>query len=749
MRKLMWFTIGFLAACTFCSYFYITGLLLCAGLIACMAILLGFLSRKHAYLTVISLILLGCSLGFGWCWVYDSAYLSDARSMDGQTAQATVTISDYGEPSQYGMVADGRTSINGKTYSVRVYLQDEVALSPSDVVSGIFQFRYTALGGSKEPTNLRTEGTILLLYPRSDISVTRAKQRELRDYPAIWRREISARLHQALPADAAGFATALLLGDRSGIDYQTNTAFKVSGISHIIAVSGLHVTILYGLFYTLTLRNRYLAGIVGIPILILFAAVVGFTPSITRACIMQILVLIAMMANKEYDPPTSLAFAVLVMLMANPMTAASVSFQLSVSCMVGIFLFSGKISHWLQERRFFRRMKGRKLVVKCKSWFISSIAVTVSASTLTTPLVATYFGTISLVSILTNLLTLWVVSFIFHGLLIVCILSLFSTAIATAFGWILTWPIRYVLITAEILSGFPLAAVYTKSIWIVLWLALCYGLLVLFILSKKKRPLLFACIGTVSLCIALLTSWILPLSDSYRMTVLDVGQGQCILLQSEGKTFMVDCGGNTDSYAADQAAEFLLSQGISRLDGIILTHYDADHAGGVQNLLSRIPADALYIPDISDGGNIKIALMALPLPVHVLSSDIKITFGNAEMTIFASETTNAGNESGLSILFRRESCDILITGDKGQLGEMLLLHHAKLSQVDVLVAGHHGSAASTSEELLAKTLPKTVMISAGRNNPYGHPSPALLSRLEAWGCTVYRTDLMGTIIYRG
>lgn len=749
MRKLMWFGIGFLAACTFCSYFYIPGLLLCAALILAMALLLGFLSRKHVYLAVISLMLLGCSLGFGWYWVYDSAYLADARSMDGQIAPATVTISDYGEPSTYGIAAEGRVLINDKTYSVRVYLDEEVSLSPSDTVSGIFKFHYTALGGSKASANFSTEGTMLLLYPQSDTLVSSAVKCGWRDYPAVWRREIKNRLQQALPADTSGFAVALLLGDRSSIDYQTNTAFKVSGISHIIAVSGLHVSILFGLIYTLTLRKRYLTGLLGIPLLILFTAMVGFTPSVTRACVMQILMLVAMMANKEYDPPTALAFAALAILVCNPMTAASVSFQLSISCMIGIFLFSERISNWLNEFQILKRIKGRKFLGKCKRWFVSSVAVTVSAAAITTPLVATYFGTISLVSVLTNLLTLWVIAFIFYGLLLICGISLLSAAAATVLGWLIAWPIRYIVGMAKIISGFPLAAVYTKSIWIVVWLALCYGLLVLLLLAKRKRPVLFACFGVISLCVALLISWILPLTDSYRMTVLDVGQGQCILLQSDGKTFMVDCGGDSDSYAADQAAEYLLSQGISRLDGIILTHYDADHAGGVPYLLTRIPADALYIPDISDGSSPKLELMSRNIPVHLLSTDMKIAFGDAEITIFASETTDSGNESGLSILFRKEKCDILITGDKGELGEMLLLHHADIPQLDVLVAGHHGSNGSTGDELLLKTAPQTVMISAGKNNPYGHPGSALLSRLEAWGCTVYRTDLMGTIIYRG
>ena len=135
--------------------------------------------------------------------------------------------------------------------------------------------------------------------------------------------------------------------------------------------------------------------------------------------------------------------------------------------------------------------------------------------------------------------------------------------------------------------------------------------------------------------------------------------------------------------------------------------------------------------------------------VEWIYEDRKISLGGGEITIFASETANAGNESGLCILFQKEKCDILITGDRGQLGEALLLNRTNLPQLDVLVAGHHGSNSSTGEELLKTTVPNTVIISAGRHNPYGHPGETLLDRLTAWGCRIYRTDEMGTILYRG
>ena len=192
-----------------------------------------------------------------------------------------------------------------------------------------------------------------------------------------------------------------------------------------------------------------------------------------------------------------------------------------------------------------------------------------------------------------------------------------------------------------------------------------------------------------------------------------------------------------------------MSRGITRVDGIVLTHYDRDHAGGVANLLTRIQADNIYLPHVADKGEICDQLTELAGErVFSVQKDVNISFSSGIMQLFASDAYDLGNESGICVLFQTENCDILITGDKGELGEMLLLNRKTLPDLDVLVAGHHGSANSTSNRLLAQTRPETVVISVGENNPYGHPAEVLLSRLHVFGCEILRTDLDGTIIYR-
>ncbi len=234
--------------------------------------------------------------------------------------------------------------------------------------------------------------------------------------------------------------------------------------------------------------------------------------------------------------------------------------------------------------------------------------------------------------------------------------------------------------------------------------------------------------------------------DDCRITVLDVGQGQCILLQSDDRTYVVDCGGSYDTDAANAAAETLLSQGVRHIDGLILTHYDRDHAGGAAYLLQRVPADAIFAPPYPAGADGVNPLSAVGFVSDILL-ETKISFGDTEITLFPPVVADSDNEASLAVLFRRGNCDILITGDRSCFGERLLMKQTCLPDIDILVAGHHGSADATCEELLAATMPEIAVISVGENS-YGHPDEETLNRLEQFGCRIYRTDLDGTIIFR-
>ncbi len=749
MRKLVWFSTGFAAASLIGAVFYGGWLLLCAVISFIFAGLFTVFGKGWAKTAIFRLIFIGSTAGFLWFGLYDAIFVAIPRIADGESLTVTMEATDYSYETDYGSAVEGMVTLNEREYRVRAYLHTKNQATPGDTVTGTFRFRLTTDGGREDPTSHRTEGIFLLAYPVGSTVIQTAEHSTWKHQPAIWRRQILNRICKILPGETGAFASALLLGERSGITYEMDTAFKVSGISHIIAVSGLHVSILFGLIYTLLAKRRILSCLVGIPALFLFAAIAGFTPSITRACIMQSLMLLAMVLDREYDGPTALCFAVLVMLVGNPLTILSVSFQLSVGCMLGIFLFSEKIRQYLLKYGSKHIKKEQKLANRLWQGIASSVSVSLSATVMTTPLVAYYFGCISVFGVVTNLLTLWVISFIFYGIMVCLLLSLISIGLSQLLAVIAVIPIQFVLGTARFISRLPMAAVYTSDSYVVVWLIGVYVLLGIFLLQRKKQPVLLLTSIVFTLLLTQVFSWLEPLQDDFRITMLDVGQGQSILLQSDGKTFLVDCGGDHGEDAASITAEALLSQGISRLDGIIVTHYDSDHFGGVQYLLSRIRTDRLILPHVEDAQRMVAPLVSASVgTVEYIREDMLYSFGSTEMTVFAPDSNNSDNESSICILFQRKNCGILITGDRGTEGERLLLQSHSIPEVDVLVAGHHGSAGSTSEELLAATSPQFAFISVGEDNRYGHPADKVLERLINAGCEIYRTDIHGTIIFR-
>ena len=749
MRKLMWFAIGFAAACA-AGIYLLSGIwyglagLFC--LILCVIML--FIQTKPAKIAAFTL--LGCLVGFAWLWAYDSLYLTDARNCDGEEMLLSVRATDYSYSPVYGQAFDGRTEINGKSYDVRVYLDEDRVIVPGDRVEGIFRLRYTADSGEREATYHQGKGIFLLAYQQEEITVTAGKLR-LWDYPAIWRYKIIDLIDSAFPADTAGFAKALLLGDTTDLTYRQDRDFQVSGLRHVVAVSGLHVSILFAIIHMLFGRQRVLNAIFGIPLLLVFAAVAGFTPSIVRACIMQGLMLLALLVNKEYDPPSALSFAVLVILAVNPRVITSVSLQLSVGCMIGIFAFSEPLrQYFLSFGKLKEKSKGKNLRARLIRWLTGSVAVTLSAMAVTTPLCAIYFGMISLVGIVANLLTLWVISFIFYGIMITCAASAIWAPLGQGVAWLISWPIRYVLGISGVLADFPFAAVYTDSVYIVCWLILSYVLLVVFFLLKRKNPGIAAGAISTLLLVCIGLSWLEPNLDETRVSVIDVGQGQSILLQQGEKRYLVDCGGVHAGITADTVANFLLSQGIFRLDGVILTHYDADHAGSVLNLLTSVSADKLYIPDTYDSNGIRECMEAThPDSISLVKKTMDIKLDGGRIILYPAEAGVNDNESSVCILFQTQNCDILITGDRSKAGEKMLLEQTKLPEVELLVVGHHGSNTATSYELLLAAKPQAAVISVGADNPYGHPRQEVLDRLSMFCKQIYRTDQQGTIIFRG
>lgn len=746
MRWMVYIALGLAGGCSlgiWCLRGW--GLLLLAGSGLVLALGLTHFGKGRSLSRLAGAVALGFAVGCGWFFFWDSWYLTPARVMDGTTQEITFTATDDSWQTDYGLAVDGKILVDGTEYAMRLYLDGEDQICPGDCLTLCARMRFTDEGGSCQPTFHRSNGILLLGYQDGEI-LTHTPGEGKAWIPRL-RRAIETRLEEFFPEKIQGFVRGLLLGDKREMDFSQKKALRLTGLSHIVAVSGLHVSMVFGLIYTLTGKRRSLTALVGIPAVLVFAAVAGFSPSITRAAVMQIMMMVALVLGREYDPPTALATAVVGMVLWNPLVLSSAGFQLSVASVAGIYLCYPRILSWAGKKT-----KGKKGFFP-KLWHrvFQSAGISISATILTTPLVAYYYGVVSLVGVVANLLVLPVVSMIFYGIMATLAVSLVVPNLARLLAQVVTMLSRYAFALAGWLSELPLAALYVKNPYVVIWLVGCYGLLAWICLTKPRWIWPGMAWTLVALFLALgLNSWENQGAD-YQVTVLNVGQGQSVILQSQGKTYLVDCGGDEDEEAGTYAGETLRSMGIRQLDGLILTHYDRDHAGGVCYLAQYVSIRRLYLPDLDQPGEyLETILQAVPQgEVDWVHDEMELSVGGSQIRLFPPNSQKSGNESCVAVLFQNEKYDTLITGDLDAAGERRLLQTASLPDLELLVVGHHGSGTATCAELLYRTAPDIAVISVGRDNSYGHPAQTVLDRLERYGIRVFRTNEMGDVTFKG
>ena len=750
MRKLLCFSAGFSGACAFGAYVcHSLWLIFAAVLILVVAVFLLRSFRHICWQRRLAIVLSGLAVGFCWFSFYSSVSLRSAREADGSKLHIKATATDYSYDTGYGTAVIAEVALDDDHVQAILYLNGTLSVSPGDVLDGMFYLKFTGTPEKTESNYYRGAGLFLRGYQRGELTLTVGDRDAFSYFPARLRKSILERMDEMFPADTRGFAKALLLGDRSGIDYETNTSLTLSGIVHVVSVSGLHISILFSVLFLFLGRRRLLTPILGGAVLLVAAAVTGFSPSIVRSCLMNGLMLLALMLDREYDPLTAVGFSLLVMLGFNPMAVTSVGLQLSAASVIGISLMAQPICDWLSSRNFWADAKKKSVLGRFRDGLSASVGVSMAATVATAPLTALHFGSISLVGWLTNLLGLWLVNIVFVGVLACVIIGALWQAGGAWLAGLLSIGIRLVLWISGMVSKFPLAAIYTESPYVFAWLIFAYGMLIVFLTAKFKHRLQLLVWTGITLVAAVGFSWVEPRMDDFRMTAIDVGQGQCIVLQSDGRTYMVDCGGSGDTDTADRAVAVLRSQGVFRLDGLIITHYDRDHAGAVPYLLTQMPVNSLYLPEGDDFEAFTASLDASAFEkLFLVEKDEIIQWENTQIQLFAFAGLDGTNESSTCVLFQKENCDILITGDQSQLGEMALLYQNDIPKVDVLVVGHHGAKSSTSMLLLEHIRPTVAVISVGANNHYDHPHLELLERLELFGCQIRRTDLEGTIIIK-
>lgn len=681
----------------------------------------------------------GCICGLLLSRSYECRNILPMRAYCSEAQRLTVEVCDLPEETSYGCRVICRLD-KGKILlylnTAEVDLGDTLSLT-ADV----------SASSGENGLYYQSRDISLIGFQRGKLTVEKAETIPLRYYPKVMIRELRSMIYRIFPTDTADFMSALITGQTSGLSYTLRNQMSVVGIAHVVSVSGMHISLLSGAVTLLCFRRRRLAAVLSFAAMLLFVAMLGFTASAMRAFLMQSVFLAAPLLKRENDSPTSLAFSLFVLLAVNPWSIANVSLQLSYAAMAGIVLFTRPLYRWQLGLPIVKRIAAHGALLGRLIRAVASInATSLGASVFATPLVARYFRMVSVVSPVANVLTSSVLSYCFCFGCGAILIGFLCRPLAVALAWVISWAVRYALWVFERLSSLPYAAVYTDSVYIVAWLVAAYLMIAVFLLAKRKRPAVFALSMLLGLACAVVFSAFS--TAELRVTVLDVGQGQAVLFQSRSFTAMVDCGGDSGDADGETAARRLLTDGRDSLDVLVLTHYDTDHVCGLAQLLSRVEVRQLILPDIYDDTENRADVLALAeaydVPVFLVSdADVRVEFPQGTLRVFA-PTGGTGDNAGISALMSAGEYDILITGDMDMAGEERLLDSRALPDIEVLVAGHHGSKYSTSPRLLQTLQPETVVISVGENS-YGHPTQEVLDRIAENGAAVYRTDLDGDI----
>lgn len=749
-------------------YFVRFALPFCAVLFACCVLSMDWLPWMVAVVSAVGvalslwkggrrkvqlcIALAGICLGAGWFFGYSALVVHPAEALSGTESAFTAEVAAYPGEGEYGVSLLLKIKSGAGTgKQVQIWAEPYYQwLRPGDTLQGNIQYESVF-----EQSNHSAAARGIFLQGKAEIAEAyKAEKIPARYWMQALGKWAKDTARSSFSDDQGALLSGLLTGDKSALSDTIYSNFRRAGMAHLLAVSGLHVGFLTGILFLFPGQKRRRI-LVAVPVLIGFALMTGGSSSVWRAVVMTILMLTAPLLNREADPPTSLTFALMILLLQNPYASESVSLQFSFAAVTGLICFYPTMYRLIMRPWKTKWEKKRLWWVSrgCAAAVFGGISAACCATVLTLPLSMWYFESVSLVGPISNVLSLWAASAAFVGGTFVCVLTPFLPGLASLLAVPVGGLLSYLLNVAEWLGQGTFSALRTDNLYLTGWLVALILLVasVVWIKPLRKRPVLPMFCG----------GWLLLLALTLRMTsvsgmpltfsVLDVGQGSATVLCAKGNFAAVDCGGND---AGAVTADYIQSGGGKTLAALVLTHYDSDHINGLEELMDRISVELLLLPDVEDdsGGRSEVERLAerYHCPIRWVRETTVVTLGGAKLTIYPpiDSEDDSDNADSLSVLCSYERFHALITGDMAQEQEQLLLERESLPKLDVLVAGHHGSNHATGAYLLRSLRPKTAIISVKKENSYGLPGDEALNRMAVYGCEIYRTDENGTITIR-
>lgn len=577
-----------------------------------------------------------------------------------------------------------------------------------------------------------------------------------------------------------GIIGAIILGDKTDIDSDIKELYSVSGIAHILAISGLHISFIDMAIYRL-LRRRFrflFSAAVSIPVVLSFGIMSGFGISTIRAIIMFILKIIGEVLGRKYDAITAISLAGLVLLVQNPFVVCNSGFQMSFGAIIAIVLILPIVEE----------------ILNTDNKIIKVLSANFTISLVMNPILAWNYYELPTFSFLLNIVVVPLMSVV----IVSSIVGIFCSCIMFGFGKAVIFPgcgiLELYTFLCNIINKSSVASIVVGQpkvtiiiVYYAILLVVLFGLknirtkytraekerniikketgLVLEKKAKKERrikgqnvKLRLACIVGFLLLNCLI--YYIP-NQGFYITFINVGQGDGILIHGDnGTKVMVDGGSTSEKQVAKNCiVPYLKAEGIGTIDYSIITHTDKDHISGILEILennnsNRIRIKNLVMPDINmkdDTYNELIEKAKLKkINVLYIKKGDTLSLGKTKIKCIYPETTTTASDKNdyctvLSV--KNKTSKILLTGDISKEIEEKIKDDIE-ENYTVLKVAHHGSNYSSSEKFLKKVNPKYSIISVGKNNSYGHPGNETMERLRKQGGVIYRTDEKGGITIR-
>ncbi|MGN1383749.1 MAG: DNA internalization-related competence protein ComEC/Rec2 [Clostridia bacterium] len=545
-------------------------------------------------------------------------------------------------------------------------------------------------------------------------------------------KKIKTIIKEKLPSETGDLLLAILLGDKKDLSEQIQINFKNSNLSHMLAVSGAHVSyIIVGLTYITqnSIMGKRKGRVFCIFLLIIFMAITNFTPSVTRACIMAILTLVSEILYKKADIYTNISISALIILLYNPYSLLDLGFKLSFGGTIGIIIFMRFIKKKQEEPKLLNYIKQMALVSIC-------------ANIIIIPIIMNNFNTVSLTFLVSNILASPILAIIVIVGFSIIIISIISHSLSNLLVFWLNPILNLLIKISSFCSKLPFAKILVVTPYI--FNIIFYYTIILYLVNYNKIKQFIKKKTVILLSIILILSnfifYILP--QDLKIYFIDVGQGDSTLIVTPSKKTILIDGGGSESFDVGEKVllPYLLGRRIRKIDYIMISHFDTDHCKGIFTVIENLKVKNIIISKQAEKSeNYKkfkeiVANKKINIILVKAGDKIKIDKYIYFKILFPTEKLimqNPLNNNSMVSKLNYKSFKMLFTGDIEEIAEkeILNLQKDKLKST-ILKVAHHGSNTSSTQEFINSVKPELALIGVGKNNTFGHPSECVVEKLR-------------------